>query len=109
MRFLIDAQLPPSLVELLRENGHEAAHVFDVLPPNAKDRAIWPYALQGGYVLVTKDEDFAEWSRLRQPAPPVVWLRIGNVKRIALRSKLEPLLPDLVRGLELGETLIEVF
>jgi len=57
---------------------------------------------------VTKDEDFAEWSRLRQPAPPVEWLRIGNVKRGALQTKLEPLLPDLVRRLESGETLIEL-
>jgi predicted nuclease of predicted toxin-antitoxin system len=109
MRFLVDAQLPPSLAELLREHGQEAAHVFDVLPPNARDPVIWPFALQGGCVLVTKDEDFAEWSRLRQPAPPVVWLRIGNVKKGALRAKLEPLLPDLLRRLEAGETLIEVF
>jgi len=108
MRFLVDAQLPSSLVELWREHGHEAAHVFDVLPPNARDPVIWPFALQGGYVVVTKDEDFAEWSRLRQPAPAVVWLRIGNVKRAALRGRLEPLLPELIRRLESGETLIEV-
>lgn len=109
MRFLVDAQLPRSLAELLHQHGHEAAHVFDTLPSNARDPIIWPFALKEGYTLVTKDEDFAEWSRLRQPAPPVVWLRIGNVKRAALRAKLEPLLPDLVRRLEAGETLIEVF
>ena len=109
MRFQVDAQLPLSFAELLRHHGHEAVHVFDVLPPNARDPIIWPFALKGGYALVTKDEDFAEWSRLRQPAPPVVWLRIGNVKRAALRAKLEPLLPDLVRRLEAGETLIEIF
>src|SRR5258706_14834312 len=109
MRFLVDAQLPPSLVELLREHGHEATHVFDTLAQNARYHAIWLLALKGGYVLVTKDEDFAEWSRLRQPAPSVVWLRIGNVKKAALRARLEPLLPDLVRRLEAGETLIEVF
>lgn len=109
MRFLVDAQLPPSLAELLREQGQEAAHVFDVLAPNARDHVIWPLALQGGYVLVTKDEDFAEWSHLRQPSPPVVWLRIGNVKKAALRAKLEPLLPELVRRLEGGEMLIEVY
>jgi predicted nuclease of predicted toxin-antitoxin system len=72
-------------------------------------RRLYLFALKEGYVLVTKDEGFAEWSRLRQPAPPVVWLRIGNVKRAALRAKLEPLLPDLVRRLESGETLIEVY
>lgn len=109
MRFLVDAQLPPSLAALLREHGHEAAHVFDLLPPAAADHAIWPLALRESRVLVTKDEDFAEWSRLRAPAPAIVWLRIGNVKKSALRAKLVPLLPEITRRLEAGETLLEIF
>lgn len=108
MRFLVDAQLPPSLVDLLREQGHEAAHVGTALAPDARDRVIWSFACEGGYVLVTKDEDFAAWSRFRQPAPPVVWLRIGNVKRSALRPRLQPLLADIVKRLEAGEMLIEI-
>lgn len=72
MRFLIDAQLPPSLAATLRDCGQEAAHVFDLLPPNARDTVIWQLALDSSYVLVTKDEDFAEWSRLREPAPTVL-------------------------------------
>jgi predicted nuclease of predicted toxin-antitoxin system len=109
MRFLVDAQLPPSLAATLRVQGHDAVHVFEVLPPNTRDQAIWSSALQGGYVIVTKDEDFAEWSRLRQPAPPVLWLRLGNLKKVELHAKLAPLLPDLVQRLQAGETLIEVF
>lgn len=109
MRFLIDAQLPPSLAVALRECGQEAAHVFDLLPPDARDAVIWRIAVDSGYVLVTKDEDFAEWSRLREPAPAVLWLRIGNLKKVELRAKLVPLLPELVERLQAGETLIEVF
>ena len=37
-------------------------------------------ALKEGCVLVTNDEDFAEWLRLRPPAPAVLCLRIGNLK-----------------------------
>jgi predicted nuclease of predicted toxin-antitoxin system len=109
MRFLIDAQLPPSLAVTLRECGQEAAHVFDLLPPDAQDTVIWRITLDSGYVLVTKGEDFAEWSRLRQPSPAVLWLRIGNLKKVELRGKLVPLLPELVERLQAGETLIEVF
>lgn len=108
MRFLVDAQLPPSLADLLRQRGHEAVHVFEVLAPNTRDHVIWPFALKGGYTLITKDEDFAEWSRLREPAPAVVWLRIGNVKRAALHVRLDAVLPEVVRRLEGGEKLIEV-
>jgi predicted nuclease of predicted toxin-antitoxin system len=108
MRFLVDAQLPPSLVELFRKHGQQAAHVFEMLDRDARDGVVWSFATTEGYILLTKDEDFAEWSRLRRPAPPIVWLRIGNVKKAALRSKLEPLLPELLQRLTAGETLIEV-
>jgi hypothetical protein len=84
------------LAVTLREYGQEAAHVFDLLPADARDAVIWRIALDSSYVLVTKDEDFAEWSRLREPAPPVLWLRIGNLKKVELRAKLVPLLPELV-------------
>ena len=48
MRFLIDAQLPPSLAVTLRECGQEAAHVFDLLPPDARDTVIWRIAVDSG-------------------------------------------------------------
>ena len=71
MRFLIDAQLPPSLAATLRECGQDAVHVFALLPANAPDTAIWNLAIGSNFVLVTKDEDFAEWSRLRSiPCAP---------------------------------------
>ena len=60
-------------------------------------------------MLVTRDEDFAEWSRLRQPAAAVLWPRIGHLMQAELRAKLAPLLPELVERLQAGETLIEVF
>jgi predicted nuclease of predicted toxin-antitoxin system len=108
MRFLIDAQLPPSLVPLLREAGHEAEHISDRLPQDAPDQRIWLRALNEERVLVTKDEDFAGWSRLRDPAPRIVWIRLGNLKKSKLREKLMPLLPEIVRRLESGEGLVEV-
>jgi predicted nuclease of predicted toxin-antitoxin system len=52
----------------LREYGQDADHVFALLPANAPDTAIRRLALGSNFVLVTKDEHFAEWSRLRQPA-----------------------------------------
>ena len=108
MRFIGEAQLPPALADWFRDQRGGARHVYDLLPPEAKDGAIWDLALRDGYILVTKDEDFAEWSRLREPAPAVLWLRIGNVKRALLRPRLQPLLPGLIQRFASGETLIEV-
>jgi predicted nuclease of predicted toxin-antitoxin system len=42
------------------------------------DAAIWEYARSNGYVIVTKDADFADMSVLRGHPPKVIWVRIGN-------------------------------
>lgn len=108
MRFLIDTQLPSGLARWLCEQDHEAEHVLDVSLAQAKDAAIWDYAQAHKAIIVTKDEDFAEWVMRGRPGPSVVWLRIGNSSTPALLKWLTPLLPVILRQLEHGERLIEV-
>lgn len=108
MRFLVDNQLPKILAEWLSQQGHAAEHVLDVGLGQAKDLQIWRYAQQNNAVVVTKDEDFAQWVRRARPGPTVVWLRLGNSSRRTLLSWLEPLLPAIVRHVEQGDRLIEV-
>ena len=108
MRFLVDTQLPKVLSFWLSERGHKAEHVLDVGLGQSNDTPVWRYAEQNGAVIITKDEDFAEWVRRGRPGPAVVWLRIGNSSKRALLAWLEPLLPAIVRQLELGDRLVEV-
>ena len=108
MRFLVDTQLPAALARWLREKGHQAEHVLDVNLAQSKDTPIWRYAQENGAVIVTKDEDFAEWVRRGRPGPAVVWLRIGNSSTRNLVVWLEPLLPLIVQKLAQNERLIEV-
>jgi predicted nuclease of predicted toxin-antitoxin system len=105
---LIDNQLPVALARWLREQGHEAEHVLEVGLAQGKDTPVWRFALQRGAVLVTKDEDFAEWVRRSRAGPPVLWLRIGNSTRSELLRWFGPLLPAIVRQLQQGERLVEV-
>lgn len=109
MRFLVDAQLPPALARWLSAQGYPAEHVVDLGLDAVADRLIWQWAEREGAVIVTKDEDFALW-RIAHPrqTPQVVWLRIGNTRRSELLHRIEPLLPQIVDGLERGEALIEV-
>ena len=108
MRFLVDTQLPAALAHWLRVRGCQAEHVLEVNLAQSKDTSIWLYAQKHKAVVVTKDEDFAEWVRRGRPGPPVVWLRIGNSSKKDLLDWLEPLLPVLVRKLEEGERLVEI-
>ena len=107
MRFLVDTQLPRALADWLRSNGHQAEHVLEIGLAQSKDTPIWRYAQAHAAVIITKDEDFAEWVRRGRIGPAIVWLRIGNCSNPVLREWLEPLLPAIIRQLEQGERLIE--
>ena len=108
MRFLVDNQLPAALAVWLRAQGHEAEHVLHVQLAQAKDSPIWHYADGVNAVIVTKDEDFAEWVRRGRLGPAVVWLRLGNSTRRQLLTWIEVRWRPLLRQLEAGERLVEV-
>jgi predicted nuclease of predicted toxin-antitoxin system len=49
LKFLIDAQLPPSLEAWFEAKGHEARHVASLSGLDAPDAEIWDRAVTGGY------------------------------------------------------------
>ena len=108
MRFLIDAQLPPALARFLESHGHEARAVREVALREAKDPAIWSFAEEGGWVIVTKDEDFAQRVLAGSSGPQVLWLRIGNSTKPVLLAWFAPLLEGAVRELMAGNRVVEL-
>jgi predicted nuclease of predicted toxin-antitoxin system len=60
MRFLLDADLPRSASEVVRQHGHEAVDVRDVGLRDAKDWQIARYAQKEKLFLLTADQDFAD-------------------------------------------------
>lgn len=108
MRFLVDAQLPPSLAWFLVTRGEEAMPCRDAGLQDADDDEIWQFAIAGGWCIVTKDEDFAVRLMTETSGPQVVWLRIGNSTNPALFQWLDPLWANVVRELRMGQGLVEV-
>ena len=108
MRFLVDAQLSPALVDRLKSAGNEAAHVNDIGLGETGDERIWNHAVDHNMVINTKDQDFADLALRHSDGPSVVWIRLGNTRTQALWSSLEPLLPEILDGLDRGERLIEI-
>jgi predicted nuclease of predicted toxin-antitoxin system len=60
VKFLVDNQLPRALATLLENFGHCAVHVLDIELSQVADLAIWAYAAQNGYTIISKDADFAD-------------------------------------------------
>ncbi len=108
-RFLIDNQLPSALARWLHARGHEAEHVLALGMGQTADTLIWQHAARTGAVIVTKDEDFAQLTILRPEGVRVVWLRVGNCRTVVLLATFERLWPEIVRQLDAGAGLIEVY
>jgi predicted nuclease of predicted toxin-antitoxin system len=54
----------------------------------ASDTEIWFYARTHEFVIVSKDNDFAELAVLKGAPPKVIWLRIGNCSSRAVERLL---------------------
>lgn len=83
-------------------------HVLELALAQSPDGDLWQYAIKHAAVIVTKDEDFAEWVLTGRSGPFVVWLRIGNCTNAELIEWLLPLWPQVVEALQRGDRLIEV-
>jgi len=76
IRFLVDENLPISLVEFLKSMGFEAHRVSDIGLRGAKDEEIASFAVRNGYVVMTLDKDFGYiYQRLYRGRLTVVLLR----------------------------------
>jgi predicted nuclease of predicted toxin-antitoxin system len=84
VKLLFDQNLSRFLVDQLRDAFPDSAHVTTLDLVTASDRTIWDYALEHGFVIVSKDSDFRQLSFLRGPPPKAIWLRVGNVSTSAV-------------------------
>ena len=78
MRLLFDQNLSPRLVRLLADIYPDSAHVHGLGMDTALDTAVWAYAAEHGFTIVSKDADFHQRSLLLGHPPKVIWIRLGN-------------------------------
>jgi predicted nuclease of predicted toxin-antitoxin system len=80
VKLLFDENLAPRLAGDVADLYPGSAHVRDFGLRSADDEAVWARAADGGFVIVTKDDDFRQRSFLRGHPPKVVWRRLGNCR-----------------------------
>jgi predicted nuclease of predicted toxin-antitoxin system len=79
VRFLIDENLSPKLVVALQSTYRGTTHVEPLGLRGRLDSDVWTAAREGGFAILTKDDDFAGMSVLFGPPPKVVQVRAGNI------------------------------
>ena len=109
MRFLVDEQLPPALAAMFVEFGCAAQHVRDIGLGGLDDDFVWQHALANNAIMVTKDADFVIRRSLYPDGPAVVWLRLGNTRKLVLLATVKQALPEILDALNRGERLVQLW
>ena len=88
MKLLLDQNLSHRIVPSLEATYPNSTQVGILGMGEATDKAIWDYAQQQDYVIVTLDADFHEYSLLLSGPPLIIWLKCGNQPKKVILDKL---------------------
>lgn len=87
MKFLIDAQLPKRLAELLRGLGYDVKHTLDLPRKNlTSDEYINELSVEEQRIVVTKDSDFVNSFWLEQKPFKLLLISTGNISNNELEK-----------------------
>lgn len=89
MKLLLDNNLSYKLVAQLQDTYQESSHVALVGMSTDTDSAVWEFARDEGYCLVSKDSDFNDLLAAKGFPPKVIWLRIGNCTTLEVATLLQ--------------------
>ena len=78
MKLLFDQNLSPRLTKALRDLFPGSLHVREVGLDSAFDVAVWNYAKEHAFAIVSKDADFRHFGFTYGPPPKFVWIQRGN-------------------------------
>lgn len=78
MKLLLDQNLSFKLVSLVLTAFPDSKHVRDFELTHELDDAIWAFAAENGFAIVSKDSDFVHRALLRGHPPKLVYVRVGN-------------------------------
>ncbi len=78
MKLLFDENLSRRMVPLIAPHYPGSSQVALLGLEQASDAALWAYARQHDFIIVTKDSDFVDLSTLYGQPPKVILLRTGN-------------------------------
>ena len=87
-KLLLDQNLSPKLLNRLDDLYPNSDHLELLGLGTADDVRVWEHAKQNGFIIITKDADFADLSVLRGFPPKVVWIRKGNCSTTVIEKIL---------------------
>jgi len=96
VKLIFDQNLSHQLVAALRDLYPDSTHVRTQGLSRALDEAVWVFARDGGFAIVTKDGDFSSRAFVFGPPPKVIWLQLGNCTTADVEAVLRTRHEELV-------------
>jgi predicted nuclease of predicted toxin-antitoxin system len=84
MKFLVDENISRKIVPAIASSFPDSRHVTDLSLQTKDDSAIWDFAKENGFSILTKDSDFNEILAMKQFPPKIVWIQRGNCSTPAI-------------------------
>jgi predicted nuclease of predicted toxin-antitoxin system len=104
VKLLLDGNLSGRIVFNITDLFPGSTHVRAVGLGEADDRAVWDWAKQNGFTIVSKDTDFHQLAIVFGRPPKFLWLRVGNCPTSLiihlLRSRHQTVREFIQSGLE---------
>ena len=80
MKLLFDQNISHRILKVLSTKFEGSTSVKKEKLINNSDKAIWDFAKNSGYTIVTQDSDFNDFNLLYGFPPKIIWIRTGNIK-----------------------------
>ena len=108
MKFIVDAQLPQALSDLLKYRGYDSIHTLELPEKNAtSDDVITEIAISQKRIVITKDNDFLESFLLTSKPDKLIIVRTGNIPNSILLKMFDSNL-ELIKQMITRSNLIEI-
>ena len=108
MKFIVDAQLPKSLSDLLNYKGFDSIHTLDLPNGNStSDKIITEIAFKEKRIVITEDNDFLESFIINSKPEKLIVVRTGNIPNPHLLIIFDKNL-ELIKSMISRSNLIEI-
>lgn len=103
MKLLLDENLSRRIVPFIQDLYPESTQVALMGLEQVDDKTIRQYAIDNGFIIVTKDADYYEMDLLYGQPLKIIWLKTGNQSKAATIKTLRDHLQTIEHALIISD------
>ena len=107
MKFLLDAQLPPSLKQLFTDKGYDCIHTLDLESGNdTTDKIINQISVADQRIVITKDSDFFDNFIIKKEPYKLIFVKLGNTSKKELIQFFDDRFAEIIEQIKVEDMIL---